>query len=83
MPDADRPGSCTTSGSTPELRAVRRTSPTAVGWPSDCSRRRGGTPTLDSIVAAVPRDGFATEVVRGVARSAREHPATLWRIFKP
>lgn len=38
---------------------------------------------LDAIVAAVPRDGFATEVVRGVARSARERPATLLRIFTP
>ncbi len=31
----------------------------------------------------VPVDGFVGEVVRGLARSARERPLTMWRIFKP
>jgi hypothetical protein len=38
-------------------------------------------PTVGSIVARVPRDGFVPEVVRALV--ARERPRTVWRIFRP
>lgn len=31
----------------------------------------------------VPARGFVPEVLRGLARSARDRPATMWRIFFP
>lgn len=36
-----------------------------------------------ALARRVPVDGFVGEVLRGLVRSVRERPLTMWRIFKP
>ncbi len=35
------------------------------------------------LLQRIPRQGFVGEVLRGLGRSVRERPASLWRIAKP